>query len=255
MSEAKRIFNEVFNTPGFSTGLSLSEYELNFFRACIQSHYLDTISKFAPALRFEFEKFPIDHYHEISHLVDHTLVWSKFNRCLPQIYTSKIKNFEFLKRLESIFGAFKISDIVYDQTHMKDSEEVYWRLVRPNAATDIGPLHADKWFHEVLSSEYIPKGTTSLKVWIPIYCEPGKNGLLMVPDSHKKEWNYNFVTTPSGQKKPLIINPPPSILINTPPGNMIIFPDGTLHGGALNDGLKTRVSAEITLLLLNPKTS
>ena len=152
--------------------------------------------------------------------------------------------------LKDIFGNFKISNIVYDQILVKDSEEIYWRLVRPEAESDVGVLHADKWFHEILSSEYIPKKTTSLKLWIPIYCEPGKNGLLIVPNSNKREWEYVLTSNKLGQQKPVIVDSPPSILINTPPGNMIIFSDSTLHGGAPNRGLKTRVSVEITLLLV-----
>jgi Phytanoyl-CoA dioxygenase (PhyH) len=245
----KKIYNAVFNSPGFSADLSLNSKELDLFKACIENQFLHSIANLEPSIKNKFIECGIENYHEASHLINHSAIWSKYNRCLPKSEVSKIKGCDFIKQLKSIFGNFNISNIVYDQTVVADSEEIYWRLVRPGVASDVGSLHADKWFHEVLSSEYIPEGVTSLKVWIPIYCEPGKNGLLIVPDSHKKEWKHSFLTNSSGQIKPVIEDKPMPILINTPPGNMIIFPDGTLHGGALNNGLKTRVSAEITLLL------
>lgn len=254
MNENKRIYKAVFDSPGFSADLHLTNEELTLFRNCINAQYLEVIAQLEKPSRDKLTQSGIENYHLASNLIDHSLIWSKKNRCLPQKSVFKIKQANFMKKLKDIFGNFQISNIVYDQTLLKDSEEIYWRLVRPGAESDVGALHADKWFHEVLSAEYIPQETTSVKVWIPIYCEPGKNGLLIVPDSNKREWEHAFSTNSLGQKKPVIIDSPPSILVNTPPGNMIIFSDGTLHGGAPNRGLYTRVSAEITLLLESPKS-
>lgn len=255
MTENENIYKSVFDSPGFSADLHLSNEELALFRECIESQYLENIKELDKTSSDTLSKAGIENYHQSSHLLDHSIVWTKKKRCLPKKSVSKIKCTNFMERLKDIFGNFKISNIVYDQTVVKDSEEIYWRLVRPESESDVGALHADKWFHEVLSANYIPKGVTSLKVWIPIYCEPGKNGLLIVPDSNKREWEYTFTTNSLGHQKPVILDTPISILVNTPPGNMIIFSDRTLHGGAPNRGLKTRVSAEITLLLESPKKS
>jgi hypothetical protein len=249
MNENKKIYKAVFDSPGFSTDLHLTHEELALFRRSIEDQYLEVLLLLEKSSGDKLTESGIENYHQVSHLIDHSQVWNKKNRCLPEKYVAKIKKSNFMAKLKDIFGNFKISNIVYDQILVKDSEEIYWRLVRPEAESDVGALHADKWFHEVLNTQYIPQESTSIKVWIPIYCEPGKNGLLIVPDSNKREWEHVFIHNSLGQPKPVIIESPPPILINTPPGNMIIFSDRTLHGGAPNRGLKTRVSAEITLLL------
>jgi hypothetical protein len=249
MNENKKIIKAVFDSPGFSSDLHLTHEELTLFRSCIEDQYLDVLLQLEKSSGDKLTERGIENYHQISHLIDHSLVWNKKNRCLPKNNVAKIKKANFMGKLKDIFGNFKISNIVYDQTLVRDSEEIYWRLVRPEAESDVGAIHADKWFHEALSTQYIPQETTSLKVWIPIYCEPGKNGLLIVPDSNKREWEHVFTSNSLGHQKPVIAESHSPILINTPPGNMIIFSDRTLHGGAPNRGLKTRVSAEITLLL------
>jgi ectoine hydroxylase-related dioxygenase (phytanoyl-CoA dioxygenase family) len=38
-------------------------------------------------------------------------------------------------------------------------------------------------------------------------------------------------------------------LIETDAGNMLIFHENILHGGVVNQGTKTRVSAEITMVI------
>jgi len=70
-----------------------------------------------------------------------------------------------------------------------------------------------------------------------------------VRNSHLKEWKHSFTINNQGQPKPLFEDFAEPELINTPPGNALIFPEGTLHCGAINAGSKTRVSVEITLIL------
>ena len=51
--------------------------------------------------------------------------------------------------------------------------------------------------------------------------------------------------------KPVLLDKEDSFemtLVNTLPGESIIFNDNLLHGGALNLGLKTRISTEFTIL-------
>jgi hypothetical protein len=247
----KEIYKSVFETPGFSTDISLSDEDLILFRNCIDSQFLEVISGLESSTREKLAEKGIENYHEVSSLVDHNQLWNKKNRCLPVESVSKIKATNFFVKLKNIFGEFKISDLAYDQVKVIGVEEIYWRLVRPGVPTDVGTLHADKWFHEILGfhDTIIPKNITTVKIWIPIYCEPGKNGLLMVPDSHLKKWKYSFSINNNGQPRPVFEDEAETVLINTPPGNVLIFNEGTLHGGAVNKGDKTRVSIEITLLL------
>ena len=126
--------------------------------------------------------------------------------------------------------------------------------MRPGVTSDIGPLHADKWFHNLVGgSDYgmFPPETTTVKMWIAIYTEPGLNGLLVVPNSHHKDCKYSTVEK-NGQIKPQIEEDESLLnvlLVPTKPGTCLIFNEKLLHGGALNNGNKTRVSAEITMVL------
>ena len=89
-----------------------------------------------------------------------------------------------------------------------------------------------------------------LKIWISIYNELGKNGLLAEKFSQKKNilWKGKFK---DGIFKPILNDNQENFnmeLIPTKAGDCIIFNDDLLHGGAINLGLKTRISVEFTIL-------
>lgn len=244
-----KILAEAIDTPGFSAAMALSNEELDFFRNAIQEQWLDTIRREYPDLAERFAELGITRYHEMAHLVDHNRIWNKSNRCLPKEFVQEAKSKKFFANLKEAFGDFAISDVTYDDKSIAGQEEIYWRLVRPNTKSDIGPLHADRWFHEILGfyGKVFPEGSFTIKIWIPIYCEPGKNGLMMVPESHKKVWQHSMVMV-NGIPKPTFEDIAEPMLISTPPGNMLIFHEDTLHGGAMNSGDETRVSAEIAMV-------
>ena len=250
---AYSILYQTIEDPGYSAAISLDQEELNFFRAAIESQWLFAIEKAYPQHLDKFKQAGIARYHELADLVDHNTLWNKVNRCLPQETVNKIKSFPFFKRLKKEFGEFNISDIAFDDQVKVGFEEIYWRLVRPNVASDVGPLHADKWFHEILhfDEKILEKGSYTIKIWIPIFCEPGKNGLLMSPNSHKRSWAHTMKVV-NGLPKPVFQDKAEVSLLETHPGNALIFNEDTLHGGAINKGVKTRVSAEITMVF-NPK--
>jgi len=243
------IIRQVLEDPGYSTALSLNEAELTFFRGAIEKQWLETIENTYPEHVEKFKNIGIANYHQLSDLIDHNALWNKVNRCLPQDVVDKIKKLPFLKKLKEVFGEFKISDIAYDDQVKIGYEEIYWRLVRPNIATDVGSLHTDKWFHEILNfdEKILAKDAYTIKIWLPIFCEPGKNGLLIVPNSHKKTWEHSMKIV-NGLPKPVLLEKAEAILIDTRPGNMLIFNENMLHGGAKNLGLETRVSVEITMV-------
>jgi hypothetical protein len=249
------IRSKVFGSPGFSTEMQLNAEELACFRTAIESQWLAAIRQGYPELVKQFEAAGLRNYHRLSHLVDHERLWPKQNRVLPQPAVERIKALGFIGRLRSVFGDFAISDVVYGNTICQDQQEIYWRIVRPGVENDIGPLHADQWFHRVLGSGYgmFPPGVDTVKIWIAIYCEPGKSGLLVVPQSHQKEWRHSYVEK-GGFKKPQLDEDPATLgstLVETEPGTMVIFNERLLHGGAVNRGTMTRVSAEITMVLKN----
>jgi len=240
---------EVFEAPGYTNALTIPMEELALFRHAIGKQWLGAIRREYPQYAEQFAALGISRYHELAHLVDHNRLWNKSNRCLPQQDVQALKKLSFLAELKELFGEFSISSVAYDNEIVEGQEEIYWRLVRPNQPGDVGPLHADKWFHEMLGMKgrAMEQDSYTLKIWTPIYCEPGKNGLLMVPNSHKRTWRHSS-TLVNGVPKPVFEDQADAILVPTPPGNMLIFPEETLHGGAVNQGNETRVSCEITLV-------
>ncbi len=242
----------VFGDLGYSADLKLTDEELGVFRQYVNDHWLSVISAAYPELTNDAVHCGVENYHQISDRLDHNKIWCKCNRVLPQTAVKKIKSLPFVARLKQEFGEFSISDI-YDTEQRYGQEEVYWRLVRPNVQSDVGSLHRDCWFHETFNEGkgMFAEDVTTVKVWIPIYCEPGKSGLALVGGSHLRDWKYHFETI-NGLAKPKLDEDLSKInaqLIPTAPGNMLIFNENVLHGGVLNRGEKTRVSAEITLVL------
>lgn len=243
---------KIFESPGYSADVRLSDGELALFRAAITEQWLSVIAAHRPDLAPQFEAAGIANYHKLSHLVQHEALWPKQNRCLPRHRCQEIRQLPFLRTLREELGDFDVSNLYYEDVLKTGHEEIHWRLVRPDSPTDVGPLHADKWFHSFINDDVrpFPIGATTFKIWIPIYAVPGKNGLLMVPDSHVREWRYHGRPGRGGMK-PCIDEDPDSLdpqLMLTDPGNMLVFNESILHGGAINRGAETRVSVEMTMV-------
>ena len=244
---------QVFGSPGYSSSLALSSDELSLFRELVEEHWLSIIRKEHPELENQFSKLGMRRYHEMSHLIDHDKLWHKSNRILPKNAVEVIKSMPFISLLINIFGPFDISDGVYEKTSLSDQEEIYWRLVRPNIPSDVGPVHADKWFHSIKELTVRGKDCNdrrSVKLWLPLYCDAGNSGLKIVPNSHLKDWNYKVIdcdNIPRLEFKEDV----DAILIPTPPGNFLLFNESTLHAGAINQSNETRISVEISMVLEN----
>ncbi|MFN0317453.1 MAG: phytanoyl-CoA dioxygenase family protein [Burkholderiales bacterium] len=239
----------MLSSPGFSTQLCLTPGDLALFRKLIQEQWLARIKQCHPHLAAHALSLGIAAYHELSEDLDHQTLWPKEYRILGDAAVQALKQTTLFEDLRSNFGCFGLAEGFHGNTHIAGLDEVYWRLVRPNAASDVGSLHADHWFHDMMqmSGKAFSRDAYTLKVWIPIYCEPGRNGLLLVPDSHRRDWKYSTRWV-NGQPKPQFDDEATPVLVNTPPGNMLVFNERVLHGGAVNRGSQTRVSAEITLV-------
>lgn len=241
------ISGELEERSGYYLGLSFLDHELSMVRELIRAQWLDNIKLHVPGHWEKFSNLSITRYHEFSHLLDHTALWPKINRILPHSAVELIRATSIIKKLQDVYGDFTISD-----EENVGREEIYWRLVRPNQPSDVGPLHADAWFWE-LDHGLTPEGVKRVKVWIALYCEPGLNGLRVVPESQKKNWKYHGEYR-DGFSKPQIDEDESTLnvqLANTKPGDAVVFNDKLLHGGALNNGQFTRVSIEFTLFVKN----
>ncbi|OGT39872.1 MAG: hypothetical protein A3E81_01765 [Gammaproteobacteria bacterium RIFCSPHIGHO2_12_FULL_36_30] len=248
MNELKiNVLDELEIEQGYHLGFYFQPNELDIVRTLIKTQWLDNINQVASQYAEKFSATEMTQYHQLSHLIDHSTLWPKKNRILPQNAINYIRSTSLIKSLENIYGKFEISD-----EENIGREEIYWRLVRPNQPSDVGPLHADAWFWD-LDHGTTPPNVTRVKVWIAIYCEPGLNGLRIVPHSQKKNWEYHGEYR-DGFSKPQIDEDEtklPVILVNTKPGDAIVFHDKLLHGGALNKSNNTRVSIEFTMFVKN----
>jgi hypothetical protein len=236
----------VFGDAGVTTQLAMSPAELAEFRGLITEHWLARIGEVYPGdVVARFRQVGLARYHELVDLVDHKMLWPKKARLLPAQVVNRIRKMPFMQALAAEFGPFEISN--EEEVH---PEEIYWRIVRPAAASDIGPLHADAWFW-ALGHGKTPPDTVRVKVWIPFYSEPGMNGLKVLPGSHRQNWPYH------GEERDGFVKPQadfdqsavPMQLLNIEPGTLVVFNDRLLHGGALNSGRTTRVSAEFTMFV------
>lgn len=240
----KKYYNWIDSPKGFSKDLKMSENDLKTLRKLINEGWLRRIQKVCPDGVELFKEGGIENYHLNAHLLDHEKIWPKPERMFSPKDVATIKNLDFYKRLEKEFGSFLITneENVYD-------EEIYWRLVRPGR-DDIGPLHADEWFW-VVQEKPTPQGYRRVKIWMAIYCVPGKSGLRYVEGSHHNEVPYNAVEK-FGGVRPQIAVADEDLNVEaflSDPGDCFVFHDKLLHGGMENKSDKTRVSAEFTFLV------
>lgn len=232
---------------GFFTGFAFSDDELLRLRQIIHGQWIRTIeSKIGPAGATEFERVGMTGYHEKADLLDHQKSWPKVSRVLDAADVLEIRKMSLFMALEKEFGKFELSD-----EEDFGRELIYWRLVRPGAADDVGPLHADAWFWE-LGHGTTPAGYQRVKVWISIYLQEAVTGFIFVPGSHRTSTPYKAVTR-HGMTKPQI-GVDPATLGAVPfrgkAGDAIVFHDKLLHGGEVGAG-STRVSLEFTIFVKN----
>lgn len=236
---------------GFVTGLCLTAAELHRVKTWIERQWLATLRQQAPTLAGRFEQLGIERYHELAHLVDHAALWPKRARILPPDAAAEIRRTSLLRRFETEFGPFSISN-----EEQIGWDEISWRIVRPGQAADMGPLHADAWFWD-LGHGTEPSDRERVKVWVAVVAEPGRSGLRLVPGSHRRRWRYHGERR-HGMLKPQLDEREEDLdiqLIATRPGDAVVFHDRLLHGGALNRGEVTRISFELTLFVRHDETA
>lgn len=241
MADIKRMLE---GPEGFNTDVRFTSDELAMVRGLIRNQWLQRIEESGEGRSKVFETLEMNRYHEQCHILDHKAMWPKSRRILGADAVKAIRQTSLIKRLEAEFGPFAISG-----EDGIEKEEMYWRLVRPGSAADVGPLHADQWFW-ALGHGTTPAGHQRVKVWISIFSEMGQNGFKYVPGSHKKDWRYHGVTK-DGMTKPQIDEDESALgaeIFMSQPGQAIVFHDKLLHGGAPG-GSTTRVSLEFTLLV------
>jgi hypothetical protein len=234
------ILNGLTDGPGFCLE-GLRPDELDHIRMLITAQYLDRLGELQPDLVPLARGRGIANYHTLPIAFDHGKSWPKHTRLLDAKYVADFSRMSFFRRIRSQLGPGAV--ISHD--------ELNWRLVRPNQPSDIGPLHADKWFWDAgYGYGSMPAGFDRFKIWIAVHTEPGANGLSVKSHSHRRDWKHHFEEK-DGVRKPVFDEDPATVgmeLLPIAAGGMVMFHDEMLHGGVVNRGKTCRVSIELTVL-------
>jgi hypothetical protein len=230
----------IMEAPGYCLE-ELAPAELELIRGLITAQYLDRLGQLQPDLAPLARERGIARYHTLPIAFNHGQSWPKSTRLLDARHVADFSRMGFFRRIRRQFGPGAV--ISHD--------ELNWRLVRPNQPTDIGPVHADKWFWDAgYGYGSMPAGFDRFKVWMAIHTEPGANGLCIKPESHRRDWKHHFEEK-DGVRKPVFDEDPEAIgmeLLPLAAGGMVMFHDELLHGGVVNRGSTCRVSIELTVL-------
>lgn len=187
-------------------------------------------------------------YHQYVSDELHSLLSTKRKRVLDNDEAMQLLKLPSIQRLLANYPNYQICNVVYDSLSQEPRPQFYFRLVRPNHASDVGSPHCDFWFDEAMNTQW-GRGNT-IKFWIPVITEAGKNGLYFFPNAPR---SVPFrITEKDGLRRPAIeidadeLGEP--VLPCPEYGQAIVFDDDVMHCGALNTGSETRVSVEITLV-------
>jgi hypothetical protein len=187
-------------------------------------------------------------YHQQLNDSAHLCMAPKTARVLNRRNSEVILALPGTKKLLDSHPGYRFANVVYDSNSSEDRPEFYFRLVRPNQPSDIGTPHCDYWFDQAMGTNYGRNNT--IKFWLPIVSDPGKNGLLFYPNAPQE--TPFVILTKDGCKRPMIDCPLSElgdpVLPQPAYGQAIKFDDEIVHCGALNVGSTTRVSMEITLV-------
>jgi hypothetical protein len=243
--------SKVFGDAGLSIDVRLLPDELAELRRLTTRSWLDVIRKVAPERLKEFENIEIDQYHELSHLIDHARVWTSETRTFSAEVVDAVRSFSLFELFNRECPGYRICSEMPPYGDLGRGR-MNWRLVRPGDGIDLGPIHADYWFEAVVDGwAGKPTDTLKVKIWIPIYLEPGLTGFAYLPRSHKMDLAFTRKPVGNSGYKPYFDPadlPSPLAKLDTPPGTAVLFNYNLVHQGANSTrATRTRVSMETTL--------
>lgn len=232
VQKLQKSFSELaLNPSGYSIVRSQTLTQLS--ASLIKDHMSSTLAKTFDNLREAATFVAANNFSEFK---------DKPNRILPQESVNDI-----------ISELSQLGFINPDENEFITDEEnigypnIYWRIVRPNHESDVGPVHADKWFWD-LGDATLPRGFERTKIWTPLIQDDSEPSLMLVPGSQKLKYEYGFKQDEFNKKKPTFYNPQISSQLIPAPvcvGESVVFHDNLLHGGRTTQEL--RVSVEMTL--------
>jgi hypothetical protein len=237
--------------PGFILGPTVSDPEIAWLRRFVEAKWRGVLTAKYPQLAEKIAATPITAYHKIAPLIDHAGTWVKDARLFTRAEVDQLmKELSVFAYLRNAFGPYEVADI----EHLGHAE-IYWRLVRPNHPDDVAGAHADSWFYTVTNEMPAAEQRRIVKVWFPVFSEPGLSGLSVAADSHKLNLAYTGEMR-HGRMKPLMTDPRAGQIELTPlplsPGQCVAFHVDLLHRGIGHQSDQTRVSIEFAIRLETP---
>ncbi|MDE2232574.1 MAG: hypothetical protein KGJ90_00380 [Patescibacteria group bacterium] len=245
------IKEEVYGKSGYWIGKLFADDEMMALRSIISASFLNNIFQsyngndyMDIVVRQNLLFYGMPKYHYVSKYFDHSSLFTRHNRLINQVDADDINNRSVaLSELRSAFGYCEITNEVE-----RRKPEIVWRIVRPLQRTDVGPLHADRWFWKI-NDWAIPEGADIIKIWTLVYSGDPNEGLAVWPSSHLKKWNYS-VEERHGIKKPVFDEEPSGLIGETIlPGESIVFSSDLLHGGLVPVSDECRISVEFTIFV------
>ena len=179
----------------------LSEKDLTSIENIIfQSYSKNLLGRGIEFKQSEFKE--LGDYHETSASLNHSRIWSKRDRMLERADVHQVEKILSAK-ISGVLGDYSISD-----EEVIGFGNIYWRLVRPYIASDVGPAHRDSWFWHMNPDQPMPEGTNQrYKVWIPLIAKKGVNTLAVISGSQADN-NVEYVCRKrQGLSKPFPIKP------------------------------------------------
>ena len=245
---------------GYAVPFILPKEDLKKIRELLSEHLRERLKKTHSEKENIFCDIEIHKYHQISDSLNHQELMKMTNRELSNEAVKTIQKMSFFKAIMEWFQNATIEDPL--------GYRVNFRITRPGKEADTFPAHADAWYfsnYEKLAGSTLayeedggarlvwikdennPLNFKVVHVWIPIYCEPGLNGIKVAPGSQLRQWkkkkvaSSRYVTTfpkyELDESEKLELK-----LLKTEPGEVLLFHDKLLHQGAINRGNESRIA-------------
>jgi hypothetical protein len=242
---------ELRDGPGYIIGPVPPSSEADWVRSFVEQKWRRTLAAKYPEFTDLLNATPIQAYHSLSDRIDHAATWVKDTRLFTADEVAQLKaHLSVFGYLSDMFGPYQIADI----EHL-GYPEVYWRLVRPNHPDDVSAVHADAWFYTLTNDMPEAEQRHIVKVWFPVFSEPGMSGLSMATGSQKMSLRYAGEHR-HGRTKPVPDDPRiatlPLTALPLAAGQCVAFHVATLHKGLSHTSNQSRVSIEFAIRLDKP---
>ena len=238
LKSMKKIY-DLINENGYYNDFKIEIKDIILIKQLIYKQLKENTSK----INVEINEDIFEDYQNVIDDALHKKISIKSNRTLSENDSKTLLKLELFDFLKVNFGEFIITN-----EDKQRSKEIYWRIVRPNQMSDIGPLHADKWFWD--QNYYNDKNYNleRLKIWIPIQNDTINHGFKFIPKSHKTINNFSVHNDGLKTRCKYIGSVSELVYHKGKPGNAIIFHDNLIHGGEFGIN-KCRISIEFTIAL------